>query len=293
VTVQRNCETTDATPVAGPHDGVDLPEQRSCPPILVEIDGQPINVRNPTDAIGSIIQHLESPASFLVCTLNLDHLVKLRGRSELRKAYERARIVTADGFPIVALSRLKGCQIERTTGSDLIQPTCAAAARHQLPIFLMGSTFAVLSKTARQLAASNPGLEIAGVFAPAQGFSVGSADADRAVELIRDSGARLCFLALGAPLQELFELRAIDETAGIAFLPIGAGLDFLAGAQVRCPPALQKMNLEWAWRLAGDPRRMWRRYSRCAALFAMLFTTEALRRLSRRTVPTPKWGGAA
>jgi N-acetylglucosaminyldiphosphoundecaprenol N-acetyl-beta-D-mannosaminyltransferase len=292
--VPRNFATTgmSSTPAVEPQGAIDPPLRSPDPPILVEIDGQPINVRNPTDAIGSIIQHLKHPASFLVCTLNLDHLVKLRTRGELRKAYERARIITADGFPIVALSRLKGCELERTTGSDLIEPTCAAAARHRLPIFLMGSTFAVLSKTARQLAASNPGLEIAGVYAPAQGFSVRSVDADRAVDLIRNSGARLCFLALGAPLQELFALRAIDETVGIAFLPIGAGLDFLAGAQVRCPPTLQKMNLEWAWRLAGDPRRMWLRYSRCAALFAVLFVTEALRRLGR-TMPTPKWGGAA
>jgi len=261
--------------------------------ILVEIDGQPINVRNPADAIESIVQHLKHPASFLICTLNLDHLVKLRKRSELRKAYERAKIVTADGFPIVALSRLKGCELTRTTGSDLIDPLCAAAARHRLPVFLMGTTFAVLSKSARKLVASNPDLEIAGVHAPAQGFSIDSKDGDEAVDLVRNSGARLCFLAFGAPLQELFALRAIDETVGIAFIPIGAGLDFLAGAQVRCPPVIQKMNLEWAWRLVGDPRRMWLRYSRCAALFAVLFIKETVHRLAERNVAAPTKGGAA
>ena len=79
---------------------------RPTPPILVEIDGQPVNVRNPTHAVESIVQHLDHPGSFLVCTLNLDHLVKLRSRIELREAYKRAKIITPDGFPIVALGRL-------------------------------------------------------------------------------------------------------------------------------------------------------------------------------------------
>ena len=257
---------------------IGLPLSRATPPILVEIDGQPVNVRNPTHAVESIIQHLEHSGSFLVCTLNLDHLVKLRSRIELRKAYKRAKIITPDGFPIVALGRLRGCQLERTTGADLIEPLCAAAAQRRFPVFLMGSTFAVLSESARRLMASYPNLEIAGAYAPSHGFSVHSTVGDEAIDLIRNSGARLCFLALGAPLQELFALRAIDETVGIAFLPIGAGLDFLAGAQIRCPPALQKMNLEWAWRLTRDPRRLWLRYFRCAVLFAMLFAKESIRR---------------
>jgi N-acetylglucosaminyldiphosphoundecaprenol N-acetyl-beta-D-mannosaminyltransferase len=252
------------------------------PPILVEIDGQPVNVRNLTHAVESVIQHLKYPGSFLVCTLNLDHLVKLRSRIELQNAYKRAKIVTPDGFPIVALGRLRGCQLERTTGADLIEPLCAEAARHRFPVFLMGSTFPVLSKSARRLMTSYPNLEIVGVYAPSQGFSAQSAAGDEAVDLIRNSGARLCFLALGAPLQEFFALRAIDETVGIAFLPIGAGLDFLAGAQIRCPPLLQKMNLEWAWRLGRDPRRMWLRYLRCGVLFVMLFAKESLRRFCRR-----------
>jgi N-acetylglucosaminyldiphosphoundecaprenol N-acetyl-beta-D-mannosaminyltransferase len=131
------------------------------------------------------------------------------------------------------------------------------------------------------LSTSYPDLDIAGVYAPPQNFSVQSAAADQVIDLIRKCGARLCFLALGAPLQELFALRAVDEAFGVAFLSIGAGLDFLAGAQARCPSCLQRMNLEWAWRLTRDPRRLWLRYFRCAVLFAMLLSKEAIRRFYR------------
>ena len=250
-------------------------------PTLVEIDGQRVNVRDQSHAIQSIIERLSHPGSFLVCTLNLDHLVKLRKSAKLREAYARAEIVTADGFPIVTLARLRGCELYRTTGADLIEPLCAAAAQRQLSIFLVGSTFAVLSKSARRLMASYPDLEIAGVYAPPRNFDVQSPDADEAVDLIRRSGARLCFLALSAPLQELFGLRALDKTSGVvAFLTIGAGLDFLAGAQVRCPPLLQRMNLEWAWRLLAHPRRFLRRYTRCAVLFIQLLVKEYRLRIS-------------
>jgi exopolysaccharide biosynthesis WecB/TagA/CpsF family protein len=256
-----------------------LSDSKLIPPTLVEIDNQPVNVRNLSHAVSSIIARLSDPSSFLVCTLNLDHLVKLRKSTKLRQAYTRAEIITPDGFPIVTLGRLRGCRLERTTGSDLIEPLCAIATQRRLPIFLMGSTFAVLSESARRLLASYADLEIAGVYAPSQNFSVQSAEADEAVDLIRRSGARLCFLALGAPLQELFGLRVVDEISGVGFLPIGAGLDFLAGAQVRCPSWLQRMNLEWAWRLTRDPRRLWLRYFRCAVLFAMLLSKETIRRL--------------
>ncbi len=258
-----------------------LPVAAASSPTLIEIGGQPVNVRDPRHAVKSIIERLSHPSSFLVCTLNLDHLVKLGKHTKLRQAYARAEIITPDGFPIVTLGHLRGVHLERTTGSDLIEPLCAIAAKRRLPIFLMGSTFTVLSKSARRLTTSYPDLEIAGVYAPSQSFAVQSAEADEAIDLIRKSGARLCFLAFGAPLQELFGVRAMDEIYGVAFLPIGAGLDFLAGAQVRCPPTLQKMNLEWAWRLTRDPRRLWLRYFRCAVLFAMLLGKESIRRIAR------------
>jgi exopolysaccharide biosynthesis WecB/TagA/CpsF family protein len=251
-----------------------VPPTSLIPSALVDIDGQPVNGSNLSHAVEFVIERLVYSKSFLLCTLNLDHLVKLRESAALRQAYGRAELVIADGFPIVTLGHLRGCQLERATGSDLIEPLCAAAARRQLPIFLLGSTLPVLSASARRLRASCPGLEIAGVYAPPLKFDAWSPAADEAIESIRASKCRLCFLALGAPLQEIFALRAIDEMSGVGFLPIGAGLDFLAGTQVRCPRLFQTMNLEWAWRLLREPRRLGHRYARCGILFAGLLLTE-------------------
>lgn len=239
-------------------------------PALFEIDGQSINVGTPQDAISGVMERLQQPSSFMVCTLNLDHLIKLRSDPDFKAAYRKAEFVTADGFPIVMFARLDAVSITRTTGSDLIAPLCRAAAEKRVPIFLFGTTLPALCGAARVLVRENPSLDIRGVFAPPQGFKPISQLADEAIALIAASEAKLCFVALGAPSQEIFSARALERTSGIGFLAVGGGLDFIAGMQRRCPIILQRLNLEWAWRLCTDPLRLGGRYFRCAVLFTLL-----------------------
>src|SRR6195256_5629062 len=108
-------------------------------PRNLTVDGITINVPSLPEAVSSIVAAAQHGDNFSVCTLNLDHIVQLQQRSDFRAAYRRARFVTADGFPIVVLSRLLGTRIRRTTGADLVEPVCQQARRKQLPIFLMGS----------------------------------------------------------------------------------------------------------------------------------------------------------
>src|SRR5207244_12787727 len=92
-----------------------------------------------------------------------------------------------------------------------------------------------LTMTARGWSERFRGLQIAGCLAPGPGFDPYSSEADIAIERIRDSGAKLCFVALGAPRQELFAARCLDELNGTGVLCIGAALDFIAGTQSRAP----------------------------------------------------------
>ena len=243
------------------------------------IEGQTINVASVESTVTDIVARLkESKKSFLVFTLNLDHLVKLRRDQEFRAAYRCAELVTADGFPIVTLAGLDGVSIQRTAGSDLIGPLCRSAAANELSIFLLGTTLSVLCAVARQLTTRIDGLDIRGVFAPPRGFSAESDIADECIRVLAESGARICFVALSAPLQEIFAAAAMKRTAGVAFVAIGAGLDFIAGTQIRSPMLLRQLNLEWLWRLGSDPRRLAGRYMRCAILFAELLGRRILGR---------------
>jgi N-acetylglucosaminyldiphosphoundecaprenol N-acetyl-beta-D-mannosaminyltransferase len=230
------------------------------------VNGVTINVPSITNAVTSIVSAAQRGENFSVCTLNLDHVVKLQQRPDFRAAYHRAKFVTADGFPIVMLSRLLGTRIERTTGADLVEPLCREAGKKGLPIFLLGSDDHTLATTAQRLAKRFKGLTVAGYYAPGSNFDPGSREADIAIGNIRASGARLCFIALGAPRQELFAARCLDELDGTGMLCIGAALDFIAGTQERAPSVAQKYGLEWAWRMLREPRRLGPRYARCAAV---------------------------
>jgi exopolysaccharide biosynthesis WecB/TagA/CpsF family protein len=228
------------------------------------------------EAAALICRNAGSAAAQNVFTLNLDHVVKMRKDAMFRGAYRRAGLITADGFPIVLACRLQGKRVSRVAGSDLIAPISAEAARSGKSIYLFGSNLQVLIKAARLLHERHAGLTIAGVFAPPQGFDPASEDAHRCVETIGNSGADLCFVALGAPKQELFADHGKSLLPNVSFVCIGAGLDFIAGAQVRAPHWMQRWNLEWLWRAASDPRRLLYRYLLCLVMLPGVLARAAL-----------------
>ncbi|HRE20450.1 MAG TPA: WecB/TagA/CpsF family glycosyltransferase, partial [Rhabdaerophilum sp.] len=123
--------------------------------------------------------------------------------ASFRKAYDRAELVSADGAPVAALARRQAEQIERTTGADLVMPLCAAGARACIPIALFGSNDQTLETSARELKARFPSLIIAHKESPPYGFDPQSNAAIAAARRIEASGARIVFVALGAPKQEL------------------------------------------------------------------------------------------
>ncbi len=246
------------------------------------IEGISINLISLPHAVTSIIEAAKRDEAFSAFTLNLDHCVKLRSDSQFLNAYRRARFVSADGFPIVLLARLAGMRLRRTTGADLAEPLCVEAARHNLPIMLFGPNMRTLHRAQAQLRRRIRGLRIVDAFAPGPNFDPNSLEGDVAIERVRQSGARLCLVAVGAPRQEIFAMRCLERVPGTGFVCVGAALDFIAGTQKRAPLALQRLNLEWLWRMSSDPRRLVARYLRCAALVPRLAADVLLRAVSSR-----------
>ncbi len=247
------------------------------------VEGVRINCFSLQSAIENIIADCKAGASFGVFTLNLDHVVKLRRNGAFRAAYRNARYVTADGFPIVWAGRLLGTTTDRVTGSDLIEPLCDACARDGVPIYLFGSSFEALAGAARHLAARFPNIEIVGVTAPEQGFEPASELAVAYGQRIARSGAKMCFVALGAPKQELFVATTMAEAPGTAFVCIGAGIDYLAGVEKRAPRWAQSIGTEWLWRLLSSPRRLGPRYLNCVLVLPRVLVSALAARL-RTTV---------
>jgi exopolysaccharide biosynthesis WecB/TagA/CpsF family protein len=244
---------------------------------VAQIDGHAINIVTEDDAVACVRARLRAGRGFSFATLNLDHLVKLRGDSAFRAAYARMHFVCADGAPVAALARNETPMIERVTGADLLIPLCRMAARDKMPIALIGSTRESLESAAIRLRALAPGLEIAFSHSPAFGFDPSSEEADSCGEAIAASGARLCFVCFGAPKQEMFADRMVRRHGGIGFIGVGAAVDFQSGAQVRAPRLFQALGMEWFWRLAMQPRRLAGRYWQCAALLLALRIGSGLR----------------
>jgi exopolysaccharide biosynthesis WecB/TagA/CpsF family protein len=235
------------------------------------VDGWRINVFNQAEALSAIIDAARDQKPFSFFTLNLDHLVKLRKNSAFRRAYAHATYISADGEPVARLARRQNPNVLRTTGADLVEPLTLMCADAGLPIFLFGSRARTLSIAEQRLASICGGrLQISGSLSPSEDLDPQGEEADAAIQTIVSSGARVCFVALGAPKQEIFSARAIAQGANVGFICVGAALDFVAGEQIRAPTSFRSAQLEWLWRLCLDPRRLFWRYVQCAQLLANL-----------------------
>lgn len=222
---------------------------------------------------------------FSIATLNLDHVVKLRRDQAFRTAYAAHTHVTADGNPIVWLSRLAGRNVSLIPGSELIEPLIALAARDGVPVAFYGSNDAALDCAAKALKAQYIGLKIAFQRAPAMGFDPDGEIAQQDLTDLKLSGARLCFIALGAPKQERFAARGQTVLPEVGFVSIGAGLNFIAGTEDRAPMWVRRIAAEWIWRMVLDPKRLVKRYGACLLAMPGLVMQALKARAGRRSVP--------
>ena len=229
-----------------------------------------ITVPSQSKLLADLRERFARRQGFAIATMNLDHVVKLRRDAEFRQVYAEQTHVTADGRPIVWLSRIAGRPVDLVTGSDLVEPLVALSAELGMPIAMLGSTPDALGEAAARFRFRHPGLEVAALLSPPMGFDPEGPVADALIEELGRSDARLCFLALGAPKQETFAAKAVRELPSMGFVSVGAGIDFVAGTQVRAPRLFRVLALEWLWRLSGDPRRMFHRYISCAAILPAL-----------------------
>ncbi len=169
-------------------------------------------------------------------------------------------MVCPDGQPVRwALRLLHGVKLpDRVYGPNMMLQVCSAAAVEKLPVFLFGGSDDLLGALRENLQRRFPTLVIAGQRAS----KFRTLSADEWTELgreVRASGARIMFVGLGCPRQEVFAFE-FREAASMPVLAVGAAFNFHAGRLSQAPPALQRWGLEWLYRLTREPRRLWRRY---------------------------------
>lgn len=225
-----------------------------------------VNIPHAAGLLAAAKARMQAREGFALATINLDHLVKLKSDPKFRKAYAAQDMVVADGNPIVWLSRLARRPVGLVPGSEMVLPLSRIAALTGTKVALLGSTDEALARAAEAMRAEVPGLNIALTVAPPMGFDPDGPQAAEILQKLETLGIGLTFLALGAPKQERLAARGRELAPHVGFASIGAGLDFLAGTQVRAPAWAQQIAMEWAWRMLSSPKRMVPRYWACAKL---------------------------
>jgi N-acetylglucosaminyldiphosphoundecaprenol N-acetyl-beta-D-mannosaminyltransferase len=164
---------------------------------------------------------------------------------------------------------------DRVYGPNLTRRLCARAATEGLPIYFYGSTPKILAALRQTLAREYPGIAIAGM-EPSKFRRLNPGEKESLVARIRSSGASILLVGLGCPRQEVFAYE-FREALGMPVLAVGAAFPFLAGLMPQAPGWMQDRGLEWLFRLASEPRRLWRRYLYLNLAYAFLVALQALR----------------
>jgi exopolysaccharide biosynthesis WecB/TagA/CpsF family protein len=252
-----------------------------------------------TQATDLVVQAALAGESLVVSATSVHGVSVAHGDPRFGAVLNGFELVVPDGQPVRwGLNLLHGAGLaDRVYGPTLMLRICEAAAAQGVPVFFYGSTQAVLERLAGRLRARLPGLRIAGYHSPPFRRLTDEEDATDRRE-IQESGARIVFVGLGCPRQELWADRARGSLP-MPLVCVGAAFDFHAGLLRQAPPWIQRRGLEWAFRLSMEPRRLWRRYARAVPLFIFLLSRQYLAQrmgsgdLRRRRGRRPSDGGDA
>jgi N-acetylglucosaminyldiphosphoundecaprenol N-acetyl-beta-D-mannosaminyltransferase len=216
-----------------------------------------------------ILDWAQSGSSKLVCIANTHMLVEAQRNERLARVLKYADLITPDGMPLVWMLKFMGfSQQNRVAGPDLLPELCGRAEDLSISVFFLGSHPDVLERMRLRLKREFPELRVAGLETlPYRPLSERE-DAE-VVDMLNRSGARVLFLSLGCPKQEIW-MAAHKERLKMVMIGVGAAFPIYAGVQQRAPFWMQMSGLEWFYRLIQEPRRLWGRYARTIPVFVLL-----------------------
>lgn len=238
--------------------------------------GVSINAIDYEGAVQRVIDAAKNDQHFAVTALAVHGVMTGALDNEHRYRLNHLDLVCPDGMPVRwALNSLhKAGLSDRVYGPTLTLKICERAAQEGIPIYFYGSKQDVLEKMVANLREKFPNIQIAG-YQPSRFRQVTPEEKVEIAEEIKSSGAKIVFVGLGCPRQEtwVFEMRDLLPMPAIA---VGAAFDFHAGTLPQAPPRLQRMGLEWAFRLYQEPGRLWRRYLYLNPLYLSMLALQVI-----------------
>jgi exopolysaccharide biosynthesis WecB/TagA/CpsF family protein len=234
-----------------------------------------VDIDNLTEA-----EVLEQLKQGVVFTPNVDHLLLLQNDLEFVKVYECADYKLCDSKILYYVSRFLGTPIkEKLSGSDFFPAFCNYHKdNEEIKIFLLGAKEGVAKQAQENLNAKLGREIIVGAHSPSFGFEKNEKECLEIIEKIKNSGATVLAVGVGAPKQEKWICKYKDQLPNIKiFFAIGATIDFEAGNKKRAPKWVTEIGLEWLHRLLSEPKRLWKRYLIGGPIFCWLVLKQKLK----------------
>jgi N-acetylglucosaminyldiphosphoundecaprenol N-acetyl-beta-D-mannosaminyltransferase len=251
------------------------------PPDSRVIVGMRVDATSYDDASDRILAWAKRGESRMVCAASVNNVMEGCDDLDFLDVMNRSDLTTADGMPLVWGLKLLGVeQPTRTYGPTLTQVLLERAEEAEVAIGFYGGSPEVLEDLLEIALHRWPALKVAYAHSPP--FRALTEDEmQREVDRINASGARLLFVGIGTPKQDLW----MDSNRGkvqAVMLGVGAAFDFIAGVKKQAPGRMQRLGLEWLFRLVTEPRRLWRRYLIRNPRFILLFAGQLIRTKTAR-----------
>ena len=221
--------------------------------------GMRVHATSYSETAEAVLAMASARAGGMVCVATVHMVMEAFDDPEFRRLVNSADRVTPDGMPLVWALRALGIpEASRVYGPSLTPEICARAEQRGVPVGFYGGSPEVIEVLRARLLPRFPRLQVP--FAYSSPYRPLAPEEDRdVVDAIAASGVRILFVGLGCPKQERW-MAAHRETLSCALVGVGAAFDFLTGAKAQAPGWMQAAGLEWLFRLAHEPRRLWRRY---------------------------------
>jgi N-acetylglucosaminyldiphosphoundecaprenol N-acetyl-beta-D-mannosaminyltransferase len=244
-------------------------------PDTVDLLGVPLALTDYESMLGWIDETVARRDRGYVCVCNVHTVMASAEDRELRTALLSSSVNVPDGQPLVwAINALGHPLSERVYGPELMSRACSRAASTGMRFYLYGGRDqAALFQLALTLRRRNPGIRIVGGYSPPH-RPLTAQERDNAVSEINAAQPDVVWVGIGVPKQEkwMAEMRPMLDAP--VLIGVGAAFDFHAGLVPQAPNLLQEAGLEWAYRLAHEPRRLWRRYLRYNPRFVSAFARQ-------------------
>lgn len=252
-----------------------IPATTPAPPPRASILGVPLAISDYGQVLDWMQAVVNADGRAYVTAAAVNLVMSAREDPTVMQAVLGATLAVPDGQPLVwALQALGHQHARRLYGPDLMAAHCARAALTRTPVYLYGGrTPAALELLRERLQTRFVGLRVVGGHSPPFRPPTAAED-EQTIAAIDGSGAQVVWVGTGQPKQELWMHRMRPRLQAPLLVGVGAAFDFHAGLLAQAPPWMQAAGLEWSYRLAREPRRLWRRYARYNPRFVAGFARQ-------------------